>query len=231
MKTRRLAWLFDVDGTLLLTDGAARAAIAAAVADRLGVEDDLRDIAFTGRLDPLILADILRKHGRALDDGEAAAFWSHAFAHMRALLRPGRGRLMPGVLGLLDTIEAEPTWVKGLLTGNMTGMAAIKLEHYGIADRCAFGAFCEQAADRNALAIRAVGRVQETYGVPASRCIVIGDTEHDIACARAAGAKVIAVATGMTPFDTLAALAPDLVLENLADPKPVLEWARTVEVA
>jgi FMN phosphatase YigB (HAD superfamily) len=71
----RLAWLFDVDGTLLLTEGAAREAFACAVRDHLGVGDDLQDIGFAGRIEPLILRDILRKHGRSLDCAEEARFW------------------------------------------------------------------------------------------------------------------------------------------------------------
>jgi hypothetical protein len=94
---RRLAWLFDVDGTLLLTGGAAREAFACAVRDRLGAEDDLTDIPFSGRIEPLILADILRKHRRSFDPAEEARYWDSVFDHMRRLLRPGRGQLMPGI--------------------------------------------------------------------------------------------------------------------------------------
>jgi phosphoglycolate phosphatase len=224
----RLAWLFDVDGTLLLTEGAAREAFSCAVRDLLGAEDDLADVSFMGRIEPLILRDILRKHGRSLDVAEEARFWDAVFAHMRRLMRPGRGRLMPGVPALLDRIAAEPGWVMGLLTGNMTQMARIKLGHFGLEGRFAFGGFGEMAADRDALARALVRRVAREHGVPAQRCVVVGDTEHDIACARAAGARVIAVATGGADRQTLAAAAPDLLLDDLADPEPALHWARAV---
>lgn len=224
----RLVWLFDVDGTLLLTDGAAREAFSFAVRERLGVEDELRDIAFAGRTDPLILADILSKHGLRPLDGEAPRFWETAYARMETLLTPGRGRLLPGVLALLAAVEEEPGWVAALLTGNTTGMARIKLGHFGIAGRFAFGAFGEEADDRNALARVAVERARERYGVPPERCIVVGDTEHDIACARAAGARVVAVATGIRDRATLAAHEPDLLLDDLSDAGRCLEFARSV---
>ena len=224
----RLVWLFDVDGTLLLTDGAAREAFSFAVRQRLGVEDDLRGIAFAGRTDPVILAEILNKHGRDLPDGEAPRFWAAAYARMEALLTPGRGRLLPGVPELLAAVDQEPAWVPALLTGNTTGMARIKLGHFGIAGRFAYGAFGEEAEDRNALARVAVARAQERYGVPPGRCIVIGDTEHDIACARAAGARVVAVATGMCERAVLASHAPDLLLDDLSDAAPCLAFARAV---
>jgi len=224
----RLAWLFDVDGTLLLTEGAAREAFTLAVRDRLGVEDDLRDIPFSGRIEPLIFRDILRKHGRTFDHAEEASFWDSVFSHMRQVLRPGRGRMMPGIPALLDLLAAEPGWVMGLLTGNMTQMARIKLGHFGLMDRFAFGAFGEMASDRDALARALVRRVAREHGVPARRCVVVGDTEHDVTCARAAGARVVAVATGTASQAELAACGPDLLLDDLADPEPVLLWARAV---
>jgi phosphoglycolate phosphatase-like HAD superfamily hydrolase len=224
----RLAWLFDVDGTLLLTGGAARGAFARAARERLGVEDDLRDISFSGRIEPHILRDILRKHGRSFDEIEEARFWDSVFEHMRRLLVPGQGRLMPGIPGLLDRIAAEPGWQMGLLTGNMTQMARIKLGHFGLGGRFAFGGFGEMAPDRDELARALVRRIGRERGVPARRCIVVGDTEHDVACARAAGARVVAVATGTASMAELAACEPDLLLEDLADPEPVLVWARAV---
>ena len=225
---RSLAWLFDVDGTLLLTGGAAREAFACAVRDRLGVEDDLRDIPFSGRIEPLILADILRKHRRSFDAAEEARYWDSVFDHMRRLLQPGRGRLMPGIPGLLDRIGGVPDWVMGLLTGNMTQMARIKLGHFGLEGRFAFGGFGEMAADRDALARALVRRVGREHGVPARRCIVVGDTEHDVACARAAGARVIAVATGTASRVALQACGPDLLLDDLGDADEVIAWARGI---
>ncbi len=223
-----LVWLFDVDGTLLLTDGAAREAFAFAVRECLGIDDDLADIAFAGRTDPLILKDVMRKHGRTFGDGEEPRFWAATYARMEALLVPGRGRLLPGVRELLAAVAREPAWVPALLTGNTTRMARIKLGAFGITDRFAFGAFGEEAADRNGLARLATARAAERCGVPPGGCIVVGDTEHDIACARAVGARVVAVATGVRDRAALAAHAPDLLLADLSDPAPCLAWARSL---
>jgi phosphoglycolate phosphatase len=226
--TPRLAWLFDVDGTLLTTEGAAREAFARAVGETFGVEDPLGDIPFAGRTEPLILQDILEKHGARFADGEEARFWDRVFDVMRAAFRPPRGRLLPGVEPLLDAIGAERGWVTGLLTGNMTEMARIKLERFRLDGRFAFGAFGEEAEDRNALACVAVSRVAKRYGVPPGRCVVVGDTEHDIACARAAGARVVAVATGACNRAQLAKYAPDLLLDDLSEPAALIAWARSV---
>jgi phosphoglycolate phosphatase len=226
--TPRLAWLFDVDGTLLTTEGAAREAFARAVRESFGVDDSLGDIAFAGRTEPLILADILAKHRVRFADGEEARFWDRVFDAMRAVFQPPRGCLLPGVEALLYRIAAEPGWVTGLLTGNMTEMARIKLDRFGIRARFDFGAFGEEAEDRDALARVAVDRVARSYGVPPGRCIVVGDTEHDIACARAAGAHVVAVASGQRERTVLEAHRPDLLLDDLSDAGALIAFARGV---
>jgi phosphoglycolate phosphatase-like HAD superfamily hydrolase len=219
-------WLFDVDGTLLLTDGAARQAFSTALHSCLGIEDDLADIAFAGRTDPLILGDILAKHGRAMADGELERFWGATFGCMRTLLAPARGRVLSGVTELLAAIAAESGWIAGLLTGNTTEMARIKLTHYGLVSRFDFGAFGEEAADRDRLAQVAVNRARERWGVAPDRCIVVGDTEHDIQCARAAGAHVVAVASGQRSRAELSAHRPDLLLDDLRETQALIEWAR-----
>jgi phosphoglycolate phosphatase len=223
-----LVWLFDVDGTLLLTQGAGRDALSLALRDQFGVEDDLSGIPFAGRTDTLILADVLARHGLEFRDGERERFWGRVTAHMRALMDPPRGGLLPGVRPLLDTIGAEPGWVRALLTGNVAEMARIKLEAFGVYDAFAWGAFGDEAVDRNELAKLAVRRAAERHGVTPERCVVVGDTEHDIACARAAGAKVVAVATGSQSSEALEACGPDLLVENFESVRPILQWIRLV---
>jgi phosphoglycolate phosphatase-like HAD superfamily hydrolase len=225
MRPASLVWLFDVDGTLLLTQGAGRMAIAAALRERFGIEDDLAHVAFAGRTDPLIVADALRPHGLE-PDGDP--LWDTIAAQMRRLMDPPRGGLLPGVPALLDAIAAEPAWVLALLTGNVHEMARIKLDAFGVYERFAFGAFGDEAADRDALAIVAVERAAQRHGVTPARCIVVGDTEHDIACARAAGAHAVAVATGSRTRAELAARSPDLLLDDLTDAAALVRWARAL---
>src|SRR5512143_814223 len=140
-----LVWLFDVDGTLLLTKGAGRDALSLALRDAFDVVDDLSTIPFAGRTDTLILSDVLERHGLELVDGARERFWSLVSTYMRALMDPPRGGLLPGVRPLLDAIGAEPGWVRALLTGNVAEMARIKLEAFGVYDAFAWGAFGEEA--------------------------------------------------------------------------------------
>lgn len=221
-----IVWLFDVDGTLLLTQGAGRDALVRALHEVYSIEDDLSSIAFAGRTDVLILGDIAAKHGIAFGHGDREHFFTRVAAHMRALMDPPRGGLLPGVPFLLDALDAEPGWVSTLLTGNETTMARIKLEAFGVWDRFAWGTFGEEGADRNVIAQLAVARAGERHGVPPERCIVVGDTEHDVACARAAGARAVAVSTGGRHRDTLEACRPDLLLDDLQDLDTLWTWTR-----
>jgi phosphoglycolate phosphatase len=220
-----VVWLFDVDGTLLLTEGAGRLAIAAAVRDVFGIEDDLTTIAMAGRTDPLIVADVMRAHGLRFEPGMRTRFWNAVFAHMRRLMDPPRGGLLPGARDLVERVREQPGWTPALLTGNVSEMARIKLGAFGIWERFGFGAFGDEAPDRDALAVVAVTRAAERCGASPDRCVVVGDTEHDIACARAAGAKAVAVATGSRTRAQLAQHEPDLLLDDLRESERLFDWA------
>jgi phosphoglycolate phosphatase len=224
----RLVWLFDVDGTLIRSYGTARAAFSQAIRVVLEVEDALDDLAFAGGMDPLILENILARHGRSLSAAENARFWEVVRVHTQARLEAGQALVLPGVRVLLDAIGREPEWIPGLLTGNSADMARLKLSHFGLLDAFAFGSFGDEAPDRDALACLAVKRATERWQVSAEQCVVVGDTEKDIQCARAAGAHAIAVATGTRTRQHLEAMAPDLLLDDLRDTHRVVDWARAV---
>jgi len=53
--------------------------------------------------------------------------------------------------------------------------------------------------------------------------LVIGDTPHDIACARHAGVKVLCVATGTYDRAALAAFSPDFLQDDLSDIAAVMD--------
>ena len=226
-KPASLVWLFDIDGTLLLTQGAGREAMVLALRDRFGVDDDLRSIPFAGRTDTLILGDIVERHGLTLAPEEWPEFWRLTAEHMARLMSPPRGGLLPGVRQALDAVAAERSWAMALLTGNVTPMARIKLGAFGVLDHFAWGTFGEEGPDRDSLARLAVARAADRHGASHEQCIVVGDTEWDIACARAAGAYCVAVATGSRQRAELEAFGADLVLDDLQQPHRLWEWVGT----
>ncbi|HZJ13769.1 MAG TPA: HAD family hydrolase, partial [Chthoniobacteraceae bacterium] len=135
-----------------------------------------------------------------------------------------RGRLLPGVLPLLSALRSRSEAVLALLTGNLARGAELKLTHYGVWHYFEFGAYADDHHDRNQLGHFARERARERHGVefPSERIFVLGDTPHDVSCARAVGAKAVAIATGNYPRERLAAAAPDFLFDDLSEVTAVL---------
>jgi phosphoglycolate phosphatase-like HAD superfamily hydrolase len=220
--------LFDIDGTLVLTGGAGLRAMNRVCRDVLGIDNALDGVSVAGRTDWIILSDALSKAGRTLD---AAALDALRTPYVRLLAEEiqaaGQGpkAVMPGIGALLDHLDARDDVFLGLVTGNFREAARIKLEYFDLWGYFTCGAFGDDAADRNALVPMALARAQE-HGLPGGAnhdVIVVGDTPHDIACARAAGARAIAVATGTFSADALRACGADAVFDDLSDTGRVLQ--------
>jgi phosphoglycolate phosphatase-like HAD superfamily hydrolase len=210
--------LFDIDGTLLTTGGCGERALRLAVRDAFGVEDDLHDIEIAGRTDTGIARQLLRKHGREETDAGIASLLACYLRHLPTLLPAAQGRLLPGVEALLPVLKERTDVVLALLTGNLERGAEHKLSHYGVWEHFEFGAFADDHHERDKLGPFALGRARERgHAVSLSRTFVIGDTPHDISCARAIGARAVAVATGVFRAENLAPHTPDVLLDDLGD--------------
>ncbi len=120
-----------------------------------------------------------------------------------------QGRVLPNVRAILETLRAERPDIRSyLLTGNTAAGARAKLTHYALADLISDGAFCIDATARAGIAVRALARAGADAPVDPAQAIVIGDTPHDIECARAVGARTLAVATGGYRLEELLEHAP-----------------------
>ncbi len=223
---RRLV-LFDIDGTLLTAAGAGRTAVARAMEEVYGPVGSLADHPFGGKTDPQIAFEVLGPLGWAATVIEArlpAMFEKYLAYLAEELPRSPRARLMPGIGPLLDALAMEPRATLALLTGNLERGAAIKLAHFGLGGRFQFGAFGSDHGDRHELPAIAVARAEAASGHRhfGKEIVIIGDTEHDVACGRTLGVRSIAVATGPFGVDELAAHGPDHVFADLADTDAVL---------
>jgi phosphoglycolate phosphatase-like HAD superfamily hydrolase len=220
--------LFDIDGTLVLTGGAGMLALNRVIAAELGVAGGLEGIPVAGRTDRAIIADVLARHDRhdLIDDRVLEGFCGDYYRYLEEELArdlPGK-RVLPGVNALLETLAARPDVELALLTGNLEEGARLKLAHFDLWRYFPWGAFGGDTTDRNALFPVALARARERGLEPRPEDVfVIGDTPHDVACARSGGARAIAVATGPYPVEALAATGADLVLPDLSDARPVLE--------
>lgn len=214
--------LFDIDGTLVLTGGAGLRAMNRACGDLVGNTHALEGIPVAGRTDRIILSDVMARLGRPLDEGLLAALKDRYISYLeQEIEHPGHGvkAVLPGVQALLDRLAARDDLVLGLVTGNFEAGARIKLAHFGLWRYFRCGAFADDAADRNALVPFAVDRARGCglAHVPASHVLVVGDTPHDVACARVTGAKAIGVATGPFTRRELDESGADVVFEDLSD--------------
>jgi phosphoglycolate phosphatase-like HAD superfamily hydrolase len=219
-----IACLFDIDGTLLSSGGAGKAALELAFTEEFGVA--LRThIPYSGRTDRAIARDLLRMH----DVDDTVENWQKLqagyLARLPDSLNRHQGRVLPGILQLLQTLRTRTDVAIGLLTGNVRAGARVKLGHYGLFDHFAFGGFGDLHFDRDDVAREALAEVRSHLGEPlsADRIWVIGDTPLDVRCARAIGAKVVAVATGVHSYEELRTTAADLTLKDLSDPSVFLE--------
>ena len=213
--------LFDIDGTILWTDGAGRRAIQTALKEVFGSIGPA-DYWFDGKTDRQIVRDLMRRDGHAdagIDERMDVLLDRYVRCLADELAHPKlSARLLDGVSELLDALEPRADIVLGLLTGNVESGARAKLRAVGIdPDRFRVGAFGSDHEHRPELPAIAQLRVRELLGVeiPGSDVVVIGDTPADIECARSVAARAIGVATGRYPVEELqrhgaAAVFPDL---------------------
>jgi phosphoglycolate phosphatase len=227
--TRKLV-LFDIDGTILLTAGAGRRAIVAALEGEVGDTSAFHAIRFDGKTDPQIVAEMLEAAGQP-EPRESPRVWALCERYVGLLAREleqptARTTVMPGVHPLLDRLESEPGVVLGLLTGNLVEGAALKLRSGGIApERFRVGAYGSDAAHRPDLPAIAARRAEPIFGrVPhGAEVVIIGDTPADVACGAGIDARALAVATGAYSVADLTACRPHAVFSDLSETDAVLE--------
>ena len=214
--------LFDIDGTLLHAAGVGRAAIEGAMVEVYGTSGPIDDLPFDGMTDPQIVRTLLRAEG--LPDAEIASgfdrLWPAYAGRLEDEIDERHERMCPtpGVPEILDALESEGVTL-GLLTGNIVAGAEGKLSAIGLWRRFPFGAFGCDDADRNRLPPIALERAFRHAGkrhAPASTWIV-GDTPHDIECAKKSGLSVLAVATGRFSVADLRRAGADEALPSLSD--------------
>jgi phosphoglycolate phosphatase-like HAD superfamily hydrolase len=225
--------LFDVDGTLIHSGGAGVRGMNAAFHRLYGVTGALDGVTLAGRTDRAIVGDVLRAIGVEPTPAEVARVRTAYVDDLRVeIKRPVAppGAVLPGVETLLDTIGTLAHVQVGLLTGNFEPGAAVKLEHFDLWRRFAFGAFGDDHVDRRALVPDALARAARAGVATASpgRVVIVGDTPLDVDCARAHGARAVAVTTGSYDRAMLMAAGADLVVDTFADARPVTRWLEEI---
>ncbi len=211
--------LFDVDGTLLRCGRQVGFIFIEALQEIFGGYDRLEGYSFGGKTDSRIVIDMIRATGWDEEEIQLKlpAMRELYFDKLERGLRRDGMRLLPGVEELLDRLSARDDVLIGLLTGNWRQGAEIKLSRFDLNRYFAFGAFGDDAVDRRDLVPVALERAAALGGETFTprRTLIVGDTVLDVDCARSAGAWSMAVATGFTGADRLAAAGADWVFPDL----------------
>jgi phosphoglycolate phosphatase-like HAD superfamily hydrolase len=211
--------LFDIDGTLVRTGGAGKAAMESALVEAFGVAELHDKVPYSGRTDVAIGRDLLRVHGIDPTPENQRKLRDAYLANLPNSLRTRGGTVCPGIPELLAAVAGRPGVVLGLLTGNVRLGAQVKLGHFGLWECFTCGGFGDEHHDRDDVARAALACAREHVGrhVDPSEVWVIGDTPLDVSCARAIGANAVAVATGWHPLEELAGHNPDFIFNDLSD--------------
>jgi phosphoglycolate phosphatase-like HAD superfamily hydrolase len=219
--------LFDIDGTLITTGGAGYRAMKRAVELTLGVERALDGIPVAGRTDSIILRDAVHAvDGRVLSNElreRIREVYCDLLQKELDLVGGGPG-VLPGVRELLARLADRREYHVALLTGNFSQSAQIKLGYYDLWHFFAWGAFGEDAVDRNDLLPVALSRYRERTGLPIapSDVVIIGDTPNDVEVARAGQARAVCVTTGQYDRAALLEAGADVVFHDLSDTEEVI---------
>lgn len=214
--------LFDIDGTLVRVHGTGRIAITQALSALNGRFISTEAVSFSGRTDPAIFEAILAENDLPTTEAAIETAIEAYVDTMRTRLSQDNVEVLPGVSELLAELHAHPDVHLGLVTGNVKPIAYEKLSVHGLDDYFPIGAFGSDHADRNRLPALATQRAAEHTDRPLQtrdHVVVIGDTVHDIECARFAGAGTVAVCTGRYDRNELSRHTPDLLFDTLPAPE------------
>lgn len=220
--------LFDIDGTLIRSNGAGRLTIAYALEKLFGTCGPLDDYNMSGKTDPRIITDLLTAVGVAPKEikKQLPAVYELMAKHGQKIFTEKEMTACPGVPELLETLAQRDDVLLGLLTGNSQLTAPLKLAAAGI-DPLQFkvGAYGSDAMDRNELPAVGMARANQLTGkkFDGNNTIIVGDTPADILCARAGKATAVAVASGWHAASTLADYHPDHLFDDLEDSAFVLQ--------
>jgi phosphoglycolate phosphatase-like HAD superfamily hydrolase len=156
---------------------------------------------------------------KRFDDGRDDFRVAAAEAYARLVPDDLSAHVAPGIVEVLEELDAREGVRLAVLTGNLEPIAHLKLARAGLGrffehGQGGFGSDSEDRLDLPAIARRRAG------GHPRADTVVIGDTPRDIACARADGVRCVAVATG--PYSAAELDGADVVLESAHDLLDVL---------
>lgn len=217
--------LFDIDGTLVHANGTGRRALCRGISDWANQPITTDGVSFSGRTDPAIVEAVLQTNDLPTTQNAVNEALDAYIEAMSGTLTEDDVTVLPGVRDLLFALDDHDEVQLGLVTGNVEVIAYEKLAVHDLDGYFPVGAFGSDHADRDELPEIARRRASACtdYSFPSGdHLAVIGDTVHDIACARATSARAIAVCTGRYEREDLESQNPDVLVETLQPTNKVL---------
>lgn len=213
---------WDIDGTLLTTGRAGLLAWDDACTAITGHALEFKTLRTDGLTDHQIAMRIMEQAGHTSPERDLERMVGEYERRLPERLQQRQGHVLEGVRDMLEYLRAErPDVHSMLLTGNTAAGARAKLTHYGLLEFFEGGAFSADSRPRSTIAVRALDEVRARFPdtiIEPSHVFVIGDTPHDIDCARAIGARTIAVASGVYGADDLRRRGAWRVLDRVPRP-------------
>lgn len=223
--TDTLLFIWDIDGTLLLTGGAGKISFNRVFGEHFNQDNLWGQMRPDGKTDGVIIAELFEAgFGRKPSPEELSLITTRYIELMleQIPLSP-RFRLLPGVTETLAWLKQQSTWHCGLATGNFVETARCKLHRAGLDHYFSFGGYGSDSTDRLELTRTALARGIHMTSETPKQVFLIGDTVYDVRCGQALNCTTIAVATGSTSKAELAAAGADYVLEDLTGFKALVE--------
>jgi phosphoglycolate phosphatase len=219
--------VFEIDGTLISTDGMVHDAFEQAIQEVYGVAHALANLPVSGRSEREIIQVALRTAKvppEKIDPFIARALARYVDILVEMIRKRPRGNIHPGVRNLLERLDKDARWAVGLMTRHLLLSARPLLGRHGLWDFFKYGVFADDHENRTALPGLLLERAREASGLPIQPTDVyaVGDTVRDLACAKAAGMRTVAVATGGSTHEALAVLNPYMIFHSFENVDDVL---------
>jgi len=219
--------LFDIDGTIMNTDGGGASSCQRALEHVFDMKVPLDNYSMSGKTDTQIVLDLMERVGVAREVttaklDEINVLYIDLLSKEVDSWNP---ELCPGIVDVLDALVDREDLVLGLLTGNIVRGAEVKLNRVGLWSYFKTGAFGDGAPERKMLPDIAQKTAHALTGkiFEGKDMVIIGDTPNDVLCGRHLNVKSIAVATGGFDGATLQSYEPDFFFEDLSDTSTVVE--------
>lgn len=220
--------LFDIDETMISSDGAGRRAISRVLKQHYQILPHHLNIVMSGKTDPQILTEIMTAAELPMQEIHSAIpkVIDQYLDLLEEEIAASKYYIVhDGVYVLLEAIASHPDMYLGLLTGNVERGARMKLDHFDLNKHFELGAYGSDSANRLDLPAVAVERAKELFKIhfQPDEVVIIGDSVNDVYCAKGYKAKCIAVNTGKTSWDELKGTHPEYLFKSLSNTQEVME--------